>query len=227
MWYPIQTLQSIQWHSGSWIMTPSKSARSRRRTPGTRITDSIDSMGALPECASTKLWKKGSGTLWAEKWQAWCVSLQIFKAALNIYIHLQCLQYFNVLHMDQLKKLQGCSSDIFRSPEVIKMTASQVSKFLYKSPSVPSCDTTLKRTKLGSRLCSDTASSRTFRADRLKHTAYIIQYHTIYTFGPVTFCTWKWRYCGKIMKNMQKCRPMRDSHDSMHTSQNAVCFKSL
>ena len=95
-------------------MTPSKSARSRRRTPGTRITDSIDSMGALPECASTKLWKKGSGTLWAEKWQAWCVSLQIFKAALNIYIHLQCLQYFNVLHMDQLKKLQGCSSDIFR-----------------------------------------------------------------------------------------------------------------
>lgn len=28
------------------------------------------------------------------------------------------------------------------------------------------------------------------------------------------------------MKNMQKCCPMRDSHDSMHTSQNAVCFKS-
>ena len=134
--------------------------------------------------------------------------------------------YFTWISSKSYRDVLQISSDIFRSPEVIKMTASQVSKFLYKSPSVPSCDTTLKRTKLGSRLCSDTASSQTSRADRLKHTAYIIQYHTIYTFGPVTFCTWKWRYCGKIMKNMQKCCPMRDSHDSMHTSQNAVCFKS-
>ena len=41
--------------NGSWIMTPSKSAKSMRRTPGTRITESGDSMGALPGIRPPKL----------------------------------------------------------------------------------------------------------------------------------------------------------------------------